>query len=152
MIDPCFGGRDALLQFANFRIQVWLVSHGGRHAAQQRGNFRARLHKSENIVDKEQHIQMLFVAEIFGNRQAGQSHPQARAGRLRHLSVNQRRSRFFGIAGNHYSGFLEFQPQVVPFACSFAHSGKHGNAAVLHGHVVNQFLNQHGLAHARAAE
>ena len=152
MIEPCLGGGDALLQFADFRVEVGLVSHGGRHAAQQRGYFRARLHETENVVDEEQHVQAFFIAEIFRHGQAGQSDAQARAGRFGHLSVDQRGAGFFGIARHHDAGFLHFQPQVVAFARSLAHSGEHGHAAVLHGHVVNQFLNQNRLAHARAAE
>src|SRR2546430_8300158 len=45
---------DALLQFTDFGVQVRLITHRGRHAAEQRGNFRTRLHKSENVVDKQQ--------------------------------------------------------------------------------------------------
>ena len=152
MIEPFLGGSDALLQFADFGVQVGLVSHGGRHAAQQRGNFRARLHEPENVVDEEQHVQTFFIAEIFRDGQAGQSDAQARAGRFRHLPVDQRGARFFRIARHDDARFLHFQPQVVAFARAFAHAGEHGHAAVLHGDVVNQLLNQNRLAHARAAE
>src|SRR5688572_31065047 len=32
---------------------------------------------------------VLFVAEVLGHGEAGERHPQARAGRLRHLAVDQ---------------------------------------------------------------
>ena len=152
MIDPCLGGRDAFLQFADFRVQVRLITHGRRHAAQQRGNFRTGLHETENVVDEQQHVQMFFVAEIFGDGQAGQSDAQTRAGRLGHLAVDQRAARFLGVSRNDHARFLHFEPQVVAFARALADAGEHGNAAVLHRDVVDQFLNQDGLAHARAAE
>src|SRR5206468_9337087 len=38
------------------------------------------------------------------------------------------------------------------FAASFAHPGKHGNAAMFHRDVVNQLLNDNCLADACAAE
>src|SRR5258708_5872656 len=65
---------DALLQFTDFGVQVRLVAHGRRHAAEKRGNFRACLHKTENVVDEEQHVEVVLVAEIFRNRKAGETH------------------------------------------------------------------------------
>ena len=146
------GRRDAFLQLADFGVEVRLVTYCRRHTAEKRRYFRTRLHEAENIVDEEQHVEMLFVAEIFRDGQAGQADAQARAGRFGHLSVNQRAARLFRISGNNDARFLHFEPQVVSFARPLAHSREHRNAAVLHGDVVNQFLNQHRLAHARAAE
>ena len=95
---------------------------------------------------------MFNVAEIFGNGEAGQADAETRSGRLGHLPINQCRARFLGVAGHNDTRFLEFQPQVVSFASAFADSRENGNAAVLHGHVVNQFLNQNSFADARAAK
>ena len=50
------------------------------------------------------------------------------------------------------AGFLQFEPQVVAFARALAHAGEDRNAAVLHGEVVDQFLDDDGLADAGAAE
>ena len=95
---------------------------------------------------------MLLIAEIFRHRQSRQSHAQTRSRRFRHLSVNQRRARFFRITGHHHAGFLKFNPQVIAFARTLAHTRKHRHAAVLHGHVVDQFLNQNRFADTRAAK
>ena len=51
-----------------------------------------------------------------------------------------------------HARFLEFQPQIVAFAGALAHAGKYRHAAVLHRQVVDELLNDDGLAHARAAE
>src|SRR5262249_39837801 len=61
------GGSDALLQFAHFCGEVWLVADGAGHAAEQRGNFRAGLGETEDVVDEQQRVGALFVAEIFGD-------------------------------------------------------------------------------------
>ena len=45
-----------------------------------------------------------------------------------------------------------FKPQVVALAGALAHAGKHRVAAVVLGHVVDQFHDDDGLAHAGAAE
>ena len=152
MIEPDFVEVMRSSQFADFGVEVRLVADGGRHAAEKRGNFRACLNETENIVDEEQHVEMLFVAEIFGDRQARQADAKTRTGRLGHLAVDQSGARFFGIAGDDDAALGHFQPQVVAFAGAFAHAGENRNAAVLHGHVVNQFHDEHGLADARATE
>ena len=43
-------------------------------------------------------------------------------------------------------------PQIVALAGALAHAGKHREAAVLLGHVVDEFHDDDGLAHAGAAE
>src|ERR1700733_3699490 len=146
------GGRDALLQLADFGVEVVLVADGGGHASEQRGNFRAGLHEAENVINEQQHVEFFFVAEIFGDSEAGQANTETGAGRFGHLSVYQSAARFFGISGNDYAGFLHFQPEVVAFAGALADAGENGDASVFHGDVVDQFLNQHGLAHARATK
>ena len=50
------------------------------------------------------------------------------------------------------AGLNHFVVKVVAFARAFAHSRKHGNAAVQFGDVVNQFHNDDGLANAGATE
>ena len=50
------------------------------------------------------------------------------------------------------AGFDELVIEVVAFAGALADAGEHRIAAVGLGDVVDQFLNQHGLADAGAAE
>ena len=49
-------------------------------------------------------------------------------------------------------GFDHFAQQVVALAGTLAHAGEDGESVVFLGDVVDQFLDQHGLAYARAAE
>jgi peptide chain release factor 1 len=143
---------NAFLQFANFSVQVGLVPHGRRHAAQQGRNFGTCLNEPENVVDEEEHVEMLLVAEIFRYGQAGKADAKPRAGRFSHLSVDQGGARFLRIAGNDDARFRHFQPKVVAFARALTHAGENGHAAVLHGDVVDQFHNEYGFSNARAAE
>ncbi len=143
---------DALLQLADFGVQVRLVANGRRHAAEKSGHLRARLHETENVVDKEKHVEVFLIAEIFSDSEAGEAHAETRAGRLGHLTVNQSSAGFFRVPRHDDAAFGHFQPQVVAFASAFAHAREHGNAAMFHGDVVNQLHDQNGLAHARPAE
>jgi hypothetical protein len=95
---------------------------------------------------------MLFVAEIFGDGEAGEADAETRAGRLGHLAIDQSGAGLFRISWNDDAGFLKFQPKVVSFAGTLADASEHGNAAMLHGDVVDQFLNENGFTDACAAE
>ena len=86
-----------------------------------------------------------FVAEIFGDRDAGQRHAGARARRLVHLAIDQRGLR-------EHAGFLQFAIEVVALARALADAGEHRDAAVLLGDVIDQLHDGDGLAHAGAAE
>src|SRR5258708_159562 len=55
------GGGDALLHLAHLRLQRRLVADGGRHAAEKRRHFRARLGEAEDVVDEEQDVFALVV-------------------------------------------------------------------------------------------
>src|SRR5437660_318241 len=109
-------------------------------------------HETENVIDEQEHIEMLLVPEIFGDGEAGEAHAQTRAGRLGHLPVDQRGARLLRIAGHDHAALGHFQPQVVALAGALAHACEYRDATVLHGHVVNELHNQNGLADTRAAE
>jgi hypothetical protein len=49
-------------------------------------------------------------------------------------------------------GLGHFDPEVVALAGALADAGEHRHAAVLLGDVVDELLDEHGLAHAGAAE
>ena len=66
---------------------------------------------------------MLFIAEEFRHREAGQCDAQPRARRLIHLAEDQR-----GFLDD--AGLVEFKPQVVPFARALAHATEDRHAAV----------------------
>src|SRR5713226_4207548 len=77
-----FGRCDALLQLTDFGVEVWLVADGRRHAAEKRGDFRTRLHETENVVNEKQHVEMFLVAKILRDRESGESNTQTRSRRL----------------------------------------------------------------------
>ena len=142
---------DALLQRAHVGGERRLVADGRRDAAEQRRHFRAGLREAEDVVDEEQHV-LALVAEIFGDGQAGQADAGARARRLVHLAVDERRLGAFAAALLVDAGFDELVIEVVALAGALADAGEHREAAMRLGDVVDQFLDEHGLADAGAAE
>ena len=148
------GGGDALLQRAHVGGERRLIAHRRRNAPEQRRHFRARLGEAEDVVDEEQHV-LAFVAEIFRHREAGEADAGARARRLVHLAEHQRAFGALGGAGFWvlvHAGLDHLVIEIVALARALAHAGEHRIAAVRFGDVVDQLLNEHGLADAGAAE
>ena len=85
-----FRRSDSFLQIAHFRCKRRLITDGGGRAPEQRGNFRSRLRKTENVVDEEQNVLPFFIAEIFRHRERGQRHAHTRSRRFVHLPVHER--------------------------------------------------------------
>src|SRR5450830_1618634 len=81
------GRSNTLLQLAHFRSQRRLVTHGGRHTAQQRGNFSTGQRVTVDIVDEEQYV-FTFVTEAFSDGQAGQRNAQTVARGFVHLTID----------------------------------------------------------------
>src|SRR5260221_12138214 len=144
--DRVASGRgDPLLQLAHLVGQRRLVAHRGRHPAQQRGYLRARLGEPEDVVDEQQHVLALDVAEVLGHRERGQADPQPGARRLVHLAEHQR-----GVLDHVGLGHLD--EQVVALASPLADTREDRDAAEVLGDPGDHLLDQHGLADAGPAE
>ena len=144
------GRRDAFLQVTHIGRQGRLIAHRRRDTAEQRRHFGAGLREAENVIDEEQHVLAFFVAEIFGQRQTGQADTRTRSGRLVHLAIDQCRLGF--AIGLDNAGFHHLVIEIVTFTRTLADTGEHGVTAMCLRNVVDQFHDQHRLAHAGTAE
>ena len=97
------------LQSAHLSGQGGLVTHGRGHTAQQSRDLRACLRETEDVVDEDQHVLILDIAEVLRHGQAGQGHAHTGSGRLVHLAVDQS-----GLVDNAALG--HFTVQVVALA------------------------------------
>ena len=108
--DRVTAGRgDPLLELAHLVGQRRLVAHRRRHPAEQRRDLGAGLGEPEDVVDEQQHVLALHVAEVLRHRQGGQRDPQPGARRLVHLAEDQR-----GVGDDPGLGHL--RDQVVALA------------------------------------
>ena len=138
------GRGNALLEVAHLGCQRGLVTNGRRHTAQKCGNLGTCLREAEDVIDEEQNV-LATVAEVLCGGKARQTDAQTRSGRLVHLTVDQA-----GLIDNARLAHLE--EQVGALAGTLADAREYGRAAVLLCKVVDEFLNQNGLANAGAAE
>ncbi len=145
MIEPFFVEVIRSCRFPHLGGQRRLVADRRGDAAQEGRHFGARLGEPEDVVDEQEDVLPLLVAEIFRGGEGRQPHPEARARRLVHLAVHEARLL-------EDLRLLHLEPEVVPLAGALAHAAEHGVAAVLDGDVVDQLHDDDGLADAGAAE
>ena len=146
------GGGDALLQLAHLGGERGLVADGRRDAAEERRHLGARLGEAEDVVDEEEHVLPLVVAEVLGDGERRERHAGAGSGRLVHLAVDQHALALLRLVEVDDARLDHLVVEVVSLAGALADAGEHREAAVLLGHVVDELHDEHGLAHAGAAE
>jgi len=110
------------------------------------------LREPEDVVDEEQHVLVLLVAEVLGDREAGKRDAQAGARGLVHLTIDQGDLRRAQVLLVDDAGLRHLVVQVVALARPLADAREHGHATVQLRDVVDELHDDHGLADAGAAE
>ena len=136
--------RDALLQLPHLGGERRLVADGARHPAEQRRDLGARLDEAEDVVDEEQHV-LALVAEVLRHRQAREADAQARSRRLVHLAVAERDL-------VEHARLLISSRRSLPSRVRSPTPEKTETPPCSRRDVVDQLLDQDGLADAGAAE
>ena len=103
------------------------------------------LREAEDVVDEEQHVLLLHVAEVLRHGQRRQCDAQTRPRRLVHLAEDERRL-------VEDAGLFHLADEVVALTGALADTGEHRNTAVVLGDPLDHLLDQHRLADAGAAE
>ena len=93
------GVGDALLQPRQLGAHRGLIAQTRRHLAHQAGYLHAGLDEAKNIIDEQQHVAVLVVAEILGHRQRRMPDAEPAARRLVHLAEDHHHVR-------QHAGFL----------------------------------------------
>ena len=138
-------GCNSFLKCTQFICQCRLITYCGRHTSQQCRYFGTCLYETENIINKEQHVLMLFITEIFRHGQSCLSHTHTSSRRLIHLSKYQS-----GLIQN--SRFFHFCPKVITFTGTFSNTSEDRISTMFCGDVTDQLLNQHGFTYTGATE
>ena len=139
------GGGDALLELRQVGGERRLVADARRHAPEQARHLHAGLHVAVHVVDDEEHVAPLDVAEVLGDRERGEADEEARTGRLLHLAEDQH-------GAIHDAAPSQLLPELEPLARALADSGEDRDARERLDGVVDELREHHGLADARAAE
>src|SRR4029453_16545790 len=159
---------DPFLEITHFSGERPLVTGRRRRAPKQWGQFGGGLREPENVVDEEQYVLVLLVAEVLGDGECGEGDTKTRAGRLVHLTVDQSDLGAFQQYGEAVrtdlrvtllillnlddTGFDHFVIEVIALAGALAHACKHRNATMELRDVIDELHDDDRLADAGAAE
>ena len=139
------GRRDAFLEDSHLVGEGRLVSHCGRHAPEQCGDLGTGLREPEDVVDEEQHILVLHIAEVLCHREGREGDAKTRPRRLIHLTEDEGRlvedARLFHLGD-----------EVVTLTGALPHPGEHGHSTVVLRDALDHLLDEHGLADAGTSE
>src|SRR4051812_8206462 len=138
------GRGDPLLELTHLVGQRRLVTHGRRHAAQQGRHLGTGLGEPEDVVDEQQHVLVLHIAEVLRHGQRGQGDAHARARRLVHLAEHEG-----GVVDD--AVFAHLQEEVVALTGALADPGEHRRTTEVPGDTGDHLLDEHRLADAGAA-
>ena len=84
------GGRgNAFLQGTKVGGQGRLITNRRRNTTKKSGYLGTGLGKTEDVVNKEEHVLAFFITEILGSGQTGQGNTGTGTWRLGHLAVDQ---------------------------------------------------------------
>src|SRR5579862_9206565 len=112
---------NALLEGRQLGGHGWLVAQARGHLTHQTRHLRAGLDEPEDVVDEQQHVPVLVVAEIFGHGQRRVSDSKATAGRLVHLAE------YHHHVGEH-AGLLHIAVQLLTLAAALADAAEYADA------------------------
>src|SRR5204862_3991948 len=121
-------------------------------AAEQGGGLRAGLGKAEDVINEEQDVLVLFVAEIFCDGEAREGDTEAGAGWFVHLAIDQRDFGFSEIILLDDTGLGHFVVEIIALAAAFTNTGEDGDTTMELGDIVNELHNDDGFADARTPE
>ena len=72
-LDGCDGAGlrwcNSLLEGTQVGSEGWLITDSRWNTSKKGGHFGAGLGESEDVVDEKEHVLVLFISEVFGNRQ-----------------------------------------------------------------------------------
>merc|ERR1712055_1098109 len=145
------GGGDTLLHGTHVSGQGGLVTDSRGDTTEQGRHLGTSLGEPEDVVDEEQHVLTLLVAEVLSHGQTSQGNTGTGTRGLVHLSVHQGDLGGLVLEGDDTT-LNHLVVQIVALPGPLADTGEHGETTVSLGNVVDQLHDKHSLADTSAAE
>merc|ERR550534_3132989 len=123
----------------------------GRDTAEKGRHLGTGLGKSENVVDKEQHILAFDVTEVLGDGQTGKGDTGTGTWGLVHLAVDEG-DLGVGVVEGDDTTLNHLVVEIVTLPGPLADTSEHRETTVSLGNVVDQLHDKHSLAHSSTAE
>mmetsp|Transcript_40263 Transcript_40263/g.101350 ORF Transcript_40263/g.101350 Transcript_40263/m.101350 type:complete len:369 (+) Transcript_40263:880-1986(+) len=146
------GGGNALLESTHICAERGLVTDSGRDTTEQSGHLRTGLGEAENVVDEEEHILALGIAEVLGHGETGQSDTGTGTWGLVHLTVHQSHLAVGRLLQVDHTTLDHLVIEIVTLTGALTDAGEHGETTVALGNVGNQLHDEHSLADTGTTE
>jgi peptide chain release factor 1 len=145
------GSGNSFLEHTKIGSEGGLISYSGWDTSKKGRHLRAGLGESEDVVDEQQHILVLFVSEVLSDGETSESDSGSGTRGLVHLSVDESGFGAFLINLDD-TGFNHFVVKIVSLSGSLSDSSEDRVSSVLLGNVVNQLHNKHSLSDSGTTE
>ena len=136
---------NSLLQSTHFSRKCRLITNRRRNTSDKCRNLRTGLCKSENIINKQKHVLMLLISEIFSHCKSRKRNSHSCTRRLVHLTVNKR-----SLIDN--ARLFHFIIKVVTLSRSLADTGENTDTAVFLSDIIDKLHYKNSLADTGTAE
>jgi hypothetical protein len=145
------GGGNSFLEGTQIGGEGRLVTDSGRDTSEKGGHFGASLGESEDVINEQKHILVLFVSEVFSNGESGKSNTGSSTWGLVHLSVDEGGLGAISFDIND-TGFNHFVVEIVTFTGSLSDTSEHGVTTMGLGDIVNKLHDEYGFTDTSTTE
>jgi peptide chain release factor 1 len=145
------GGGNSFLEHTQIGGEGRLVTDSGRDTSEKGGHFGASLGESEDVIDEQEHILVLFISEVLSNGESSESDTGSSTWGLVHLSVHEGGLGTVTLDINDL-GFNHFVVEIVTFTGSLSDTSEHGVTTVSLGDIVNKLHDEDGLTDTGTTE
>jgi len=145
------GGGNTLLEGTQIGSEGGLISDSGGNTSKKGGHLGASLSETEDVVNEKEHILVLFISEVLGNGEAGETDTGSGTWGLVHLSVDKG-SLGAGAIRLDDTRLDHFVVEIVSLTSTLADTSEHGETTMKFSDVVNQLHDEHGLADTSTTE
>jgi len=145
------GGSNTLLEGTHIGGEGRLISDSGGDTSEKGRHLRTSLGESEDVVDEQKHILVLFISEVLSDGETGETDTGSGTRGLVHLTVHEG-GLGAGAILNDDTRLDHLVVEIVTLTSSLADTGEHGVTTMKLSDVVNELYNEDGFADTGTTE
>jgi hypothetical protein len=145
------GSGNSFLEGTQISGEGGLVTDSGGDSTEEGRHFGAGLSESEDVINEQKHILVLFVSEVLSDGESGKSDTGSGTWGLVHLSVDEGGLGAVTLDIDD-TGFNHFVVEIVTFTGSLADTSEHGVTTMSLSDIVNELHDEDGLSDTGTTE
>jgi hypothetical protein len=145
------GGGNSFLEGTQIGSESGLVTDSGRDTSEKGGHFGASLGESEDVIDEQKHILVLFISEVLSDGETGKSDTGSGTWGLVHLSVDEGGLGAVTLDIDD-TGLNHFVVEIVTLTSSLSDTSEDGVTTMGLGDIVNKLHDEYGLTDTGTTE